>query len=128
MNQRRNQRIPLVLAGELTGASGESHFIETRDVSLSGAWLDHLPLSTEVGKPCVLTLFIDDDEGQSAVTFRGRIAFTDGEGCGVQFLGVDDQDFDVFAQHMVKHAPDPDALWGELEQGFVPEMETWESL
>lgn len=127
MNKRRNQRLELALSGELT-IGADSHFIETRDVSLSGAWIDYLPRAREVGGECYLTLFVGPEDSAEAVTFRGRIAVGGADGCGVQFLSVDDQDFPLFAEELLRHAPDQAALRQEIQRGFVPATEEWATL
>lgn len=125
MNKRRNFRIPLRLSGELAIDGQSNYLIETRDVSLTGVWLDYAPRESEINKHCILTLFISDEGQPSAATFRGRIAYSGGQGCGFQFLAADDKDFRLYVQQLREYAPAAETIWAEYEQGFVPSTEDW---
>lgn len=122
---RANLRLHHELTGELSIAGGPGIPVTTKDVSLTGAWIDYAARQKEVRRQCLLTLFIEKDGVLQTAVFRCQIVRRGFTGCGLQFLAVDDQDFQIYTQELCDVAPEARAILSEFQQGFVPYAEDW---
>ena len=123
MEQRRNVRLPLRLSGQLCLNDGQAHDAETHDISLRGAFLEHVH-SGDMDRSCVLTLFAGDED-LFAVTVDGRVVYEDERGCGIEFQSMDRKDFAALEAFLEAYAPDPDRLSREIRQGSIPDLKDW---
>jgi len=123
MEQRKNVRLPLRLSGQLVLNDGEARDAETQDVSLRGAFLEHV-YSGEQERGCVLTLFAGDED-VFAVTVDGRVVYEDDRGCGIEFQSMDRKDFEALESFLEAHVPDPAQIRREIRQGSIPDLKDW---
>jgi len=123
MEQRKNIRLPLRLSGQVCLNDGQAHDAETHDISLKGAFLEHV-YSGEADRNCVLTLFAGDED-LFAVTVDGRVVYEDERGCGIEFQSMDRKDFEALEVFLQAHVPDPGQLRREIRQGSIPALKDW---
>jgi len=123
MEQRKNVRLPLRLSGQLCLDDGEAYDAETHDISLRGAFLEHVYVG-ETDRNCVLTLFAGDED-VFAVTVDCRVVYEDERGCGIEFHSMDRKDFEALESFLEGYAPDPARLNREIRQGSIPVLKDW---
>lgn len=124
MEKRRNIRLPVTLTGQLSGGRLKARTVETRNLSLTGARLDLVPLESEIEGDCILTLFLPTDE-MRCVSVRCRTHYSDGASCGLAFLSIDQHDFALLSDYLESEIDDPAVIRREIKQGHVPMMESW---
>ncbi len=123
MDQRKNTRLPLRLSGQISLDNGQVYDAETYDISLRGAFIEHVYLG-KAGHNCVLTLFAGDED-VFAVTADGRVVYEDERGCGIEFHSMDKEDFEALETFLEEYAPDPGQLNREIRQGSIPVLRDW---
>ena len=123
MEQRKNMRFPLRLSGQLDLHDGEYVDTETCDVSLHGAFVEHVPSGIS-DRSCVLTLFAGGED-VFAITVDGWVVHENERGCGIEFESMDTRDFEAFKAFLETQAPDPRLLQGEIAQGRIPVLQDW---
>lgn len=123
MEKRKNVRVSIRLSGHLSLHDGEYVDTETRDVSLQGAFVEHVPSGIS-DRSCVLTLFAEGEDVFS-ITVDGWVVYQDERGCGIEFESMDRRDFEAFKAFLETQLPEPRLLQREVAQGRIPVLQDW---
>ncbi len=70
----------------------------TRNVGFGGGYIE-MPVSPPP-TDSIVNVSLLDDNGQPMIALEGQITYTEDRGCGVQFINMNAQDFDLLADLM----------------------------
>lgn len=122
-NQRRHQRLPITLKGELRDGHGHVFAVTTVNISFGGALVNvdqGLPELAE-GKRAELVLYIDGWHQEPHVDLVTEVVRTQptASAVAVHFVAVDLEGYNHFKNLMLTRCPQPEELAAELEANPV---------
>jgi hypothetical protein len=115
--RRKHTRMPLSFEAELQLPSNAVYRGKTKNMSFSGIYVYMTNVKDfSPGDQCRLTLFLDPQVSQKAISFDCQIIRTDESGIGIKFIDTDIHGYQEFKKIMTYNSPDPDKLIAELEK------------
>ena len=117
-NNRKHTRVAVHVSAEIYIEDGDVLKGTTRNMSFGGAFIniDDLPDNVpEIGTNCELHLKLGSSEAPLTVPVKCKLARTNTEGLGIEFVSTTIEGYWHFKNLMVYNSPESDHLLQELE-------------